>query len=93
MNNHCSGGSCGCLLLFPEIQGHCASRYTAVYIRDEKHNLLWLFKKRTYVFVLSPRLAVLCIANVHTRNNKVIEQLLKNPELVSLLMQLSKAEK
>ena len=27
MNNHCSGGSCGCLLLFPEIQGNCASRY------------------------------------------------------------------
>jgi hypothetical protein len=36
MNNHCSGGSCGCLLLFPEIQGHCVSRYTAVYIRDKK---------------------------------------------------------
>ena len=30
MNNHCSGGSCGCLLLFPEIQGHCASRYVCV---------------------------------------------------------------
>ena len=32
--------------------------YTAVYIRDEKHNLLWLFKKRTYIFVLSPGLVV-----------------------------------
>ena len=50
MNNHWSGGSCGCLLLFPEIQGHCASRYTAVY-RDLGVQVMCSGKKESLDFM------------------------------------------